>query len=85
VIKLPFKLLVLLTTIGLVVGGIWGTLNLDQVQFLIKSFNQCFSDPDSKFLDPDPHYECGSGSRREKISPKNRRKIKSEDQKKYEN
>ena len=32
VIRLPFKLLVILTTIGLVVGGIWGTLNLDQVE-----------------------------------------------------
>jgi hypothetical protein len=30
VLNLPFKLLVIFTTIGLVIGGIWGTLNLDQ-------------------------------------------------------
>jgi hypothetical protein len=32
--------------------------------------------------EPDPHCECGSGSRRRKISPKKRRKIKSDDQNK---
>jgi hypothetical protein len=35
-------------------------------------------------LDPGPHCECGSGSRRGKSAIK-RRKIKSEDQKNYKN
>jgi hypothetical protein len=35
VLSLPFKLLVIFTTIGLVIGGIWGTLNLDQANQLL--------------------------------------------------
>jgi hypothetical protein len=40
VLNLPFKLLVIFTTIGLVIGGIWGTLNLDQANQLL--FSQTF-------------------------------------------
>jgi hypothetical protein len=36
------------------------------------------------FLDPDPNCKCGSGSRRGKIAQK-KRKIKSENQKKFKN
>jgi hypothetical protein len=36
VLNLPFKLLVIFTTIGLVIGGIWGTLNLDQAKLFLK-------------------------------------------------
>jgi hypothetical protein len=45
VLNLPFKLLVIFTTIGLVIGGIWGTLNLDQANqdYFYKTFLKIYA------------------------------------------